>query len=89
MNRRKDIHQKRLLRERLFANQDGKCFYCGKGVTLKVSHCQDADYATIEHLIPLSLGGRSHKDKVVVACQRCNSARSSKPIEVFVEELFG
>ena len=42
----------------------GRCTFCG-----------DADANTIEHLLPLSMGGNTSFENCVLACHKCNSRR--------------
>ncbi len=52
----------------------GKCYYCDESV----NH-QDL---TMDHLIPLSRGGRSTKDNLVPCCKSCNTRKKTMlPIE--------
>lgn len=52
----------------------GKCYYCGK-VT-------QARNLTMDHIIPISRGGRSTKGNVVPACKSCNNKKKQLlPIE--------
>ena len=50
---------------------DGRCYYCGV-VPKKI---------TIDHVVPLSRGGRHEASNVVPACQSCNSRKGSKLLE--------
>ncbi len=52
------------IKQVLYYQQGGKCFYCGKRLNL-------AD-ATIDHVIPQSMGGSSNEDNLVVCCQAIN-----------------
>lgn len=45
----------------------GVCYYCGKKVSPKE--------LTMEHKIPLSLGGTSERSNLVTACKECNSKK--------------
>lgn len=52
----------------------GTCYYCGKKV----------GYAglTMDHIIPLSRGGRSTKDNLVPCCKECNTRKKQAlPVE--------
>ncbi len=52
----------------------GICYYCGKKNTFK--------NLTMDHLVPLSRGGRSTKDNLVPCCKPCNNKkRSMLPLE--------
>jgi len=45
--------------------EKGECHYCGKSFAKKD--------LTMDHIVPVSRGGKSTKGNVVVACQPCNS----------------
>lgn len=56
----------------------GTCHYCGRKVGIK--------NLTMDHVIPLSRGGRSTKGNLVPCCKPCNTAKQSDlPTEL--EEL--
>ena len=43
---------------------------------------------TMDHLIPLSRGGRSTKKNIVVACKQCNSLKKNRTVaELRLSEL--
>lgn len=48
---------------------DGRCHYCQR--VFKVAEL------TMDHVIPLSRGGRSVKDNLVPACKECNNAKKN------------
>ncbi|OQX62199.1 MAG: HNH endonuclease [Desulfococcus sp. 4484_241] len=45
----------------------GKCHYCGKSVL--------PEELTMDHVVPLSRGGRTTKRNVVPACKDCNNRK--------------
>lgn len=52
----------------------GTCYYCG----VQFAHRD----LTMDHLIPLSRGGRSTKDNLVPCCKSCNSKKKTMlPVE--------
>jgi hypothetical protein len=53
------------IREYLFSRDGNQCFYSGRPMT--------KDNATIEHLIPLSKGGRNCKENLVLCLSEHNS----------------
>ncbi len=57
---------------RLFMRQMGRCHWCEQCVS---NDQESRKYATIEHLIPLALGGANHGDNLVMACLDCNNKR--------------
>ena len=52
----------------------GVCYYCGS----HVAHRE----LTMDHLVPLTRGGRSTKDNLVPCCKSCNTKKKSMlPVE--------
>lgn len=47
--------------------QPGVCHYCGAGV--------GRDGLTMDHVVPLSRGGKSKKGNLVPACKDCNNRK--------------
>jgi 5-methylcytosine-specific restriction endonuclease McrA len=45
----------------------GVCHYCGGRF--------DIEYLTMDHVIPLSKGGMSVRENIVIACKDCNSKK--------------
>lgn len=54
----------------IIAEANGHCHYCGKEAKL-----------TLDHVIPLSRGGKHSKGNVVPACLHCNDSKGSKTLE--------
>jgi 5-methylcytosine-specific restriction endonuclease McrA len=57
---------------RILKRAAGRCFYCGN----------HADHLVMEHVIPLSRGGRHAPGNVVAACRKCNDEKN----DLFVSE---
>lgn len=56
------------------------CHYCQSLVT--------ADEVTMDHLVPLSRGGKSVKGNVVICCKTCNTQKAdSTPVEMILQSL--
>ncbi len=54
--------------------QGGLCYYCHREV--------GREQLTMDHVVPLSRGGKSKKGNIVPACKECNNKkRSLLPIE--------
>lgn len=53
----------------------GHCFYCRKPIT--------KGHATIDHIEPVSLGGKSEIQNLALSCKPCNAAKAHKAIEAF------
>lgn len=48
----------------------GICYYCKKQFT--------ADELTMDHVVPLSRGGKTEKNNVVACCKACNTEKKSR-----------
>lgn len=71
-----------------FAQQNGKCYYCDCQMLLERSGpVIPPNYATRDHIIPRSLGGKGLHKNIILACQQCNSTRGSMPFEEFKEMM--
>lgn len=60
------------LKDRLFERDGNVCFYTGIELT--------EETATIEHLIPLSKGGKNNMDNLVLCTKDSNFAMGDKPL---------
>lgn len=62
------------------AQRDGDgCVWCTEQVDLLE--------ATVEHLVPRARGGPDHLDNLLLACRRCNPARSITPAVTYLDHL--
>lgn len=61
----------------LYDEQNGKCAYCGKGMTLKLGK---SGTATREHLIRPAHGGSNIPNNIVATHYSCNQKRGGKAI---------
>ena len=58
----------------------GKCHYCGETF--------EPDELTMDHIVPVSRGGKSNKGNVVVCCKQCNSDKKYlTPAEMIMKKL--
>jgi 5-methylcytosine-specific restriction endonuclease McrA len=69
-----DLRQERARARELRASQwwkrrlaKGVCHYCGRSFS--------PQELTMDHIVPVSRGGRSTKGNVVACCKECNSAK--------------
>jgi 5-methylcytosine-specific restriction endonuclease McrA len=73
MNAKRRIILRRLVRER-----DGDlCWLCGEEMVFKPTTPLSARFATLDHVRPLSKGGRSQLDNLHLAHQDCNVRRQA------------
>lgn len=61
-------------RTRLHEKQKGKCFWCKKDCTLFLGKNKKKQL-TIDHIIPVCVGGSHEDGNLVGACFDCNSER--------------
>ena len=57
-----------------------KCHWCGQGMRTELGY---QNTATIEHLVPRSLGGSNGMNNLAAACRRCNFNRGVMRAEEF------
>lgn len=68
----KASRQRKHVMRHLIAKHRGLCALCGEQVSLREG---DDRYATIDHVLPMSKGGRDTPDNYQLACLRCNLAK--------------
>lgn len=78
MGKSKKVRQL-ILFKKLFRLQDGKCIICGKFMSGVRTTEPYKFTATIEHVVPLSQGGKN-MDNILLSCCGCNNSRGHKPI---------
>ncbi|MDR0932902.1 MAG: HNH endonuclease [Victivallales bacterium] len=60
--------------------QRGVCHYCGKTFT--------PEELTLDHIVPVSRGGKSTRGNLVAACRACNQAKKFlTPAEMLLRQL--
>ncbi len=67
---------RRKLRRQLFAGRRRvRCCFCGRELTFRK--------ATLEHVVPRSLGGPNVLQNLRISCARCNNERGVEDFELF------
>lgn len=60
----------------------------GRGICYHCEQKFSVAELTMDHLIPLSRGGRSTKKNIVVSCKQCNSLKKNRTVaEIRLSEL--
>jgi hypothetical protein len=73
-----EYHRVPLTRENLYKRDNYTCVYCG---------LNKRDQLTIDHLIPVSKGGKDTWENWVTACRSCNSEKSNLDVEEWAKEV--
>lgn len=62
------------LRRAIFDRDQNRCQYCGVLVQRHrtTSALSDSVLGTVDHVFPISRGGRTHFNNLILACQTCN-----------------
>jgi hypothetical protein len=68
-------HQKRKCR--VVAKGKGRCHYCKWLVSTKKEDVRSPLYATRDHQIPLSKGGKNSMSNIVLCCRECNEKKGN------------
>lgn len=63
--------------QKLFNDQDGRCFYCARGLVGGFHK---------EHMIPRSRGGSDHLSNIVLSCPYCNLSKGTRTATEFILE---
>ena len=61
----------------VYMRSKGRCHYCD--IELRISE------ATMDHRLPVSRGGRTVLDNLVLACESCNRTKGRKTSEEFTD----
>lgn len=64
-------------RYEIFERDGWRCHLCGKR-TKRDADPLDPRSATLDHIVPLSLGGAHTRENVATACRSCNSRKSNR-----------
>lgn len=73
------MENKNQLKQRLLAETNGFCIYCG--------HKVNEQTMEIEHIIPKAKGGEDSYGNYVCACHKCNADKADKMPQVFLAEM--
>jgi len=80
MSEHRDSPWRRARCQALWEHQHGLCFHCGRPMgapmVQRVRHRKRDDAATIEHVLPRSMGGMAAWPNEVAACRACNAAKA-------------
>lgn len=66
---------------KLYARDNGVCWICGGKCNIEADG-NDNYYPSVDHIVPVSLGGKDQWDNVRLAHRICNSLRGNKPVGI-------
>lgn len=81
---------RRRIRLRLWVEQDGGCFWCGRPMLRETDPGYSKKHhqgVTLDHVIPLGCGGGNQIGNLVAACRQCNMDRGTMPAIEWVAKL--
>ena len=74
-------------RERILKRDNYTCQICGKKVIYEGVNFYSPDFYNIDHIIPLSKGGKNSDDNLRVTCRKCNCSKGNRQLEDLVKNL--
>lgn len=69
------------IKKRLYAEQARLCVYCSDPMTLDWERPLPRNFATVDHIIPISRHGISDEVNMVICCLSCNRHKRSHTVE--------
>ena len=63
-----------------------KCYYCKCDLKFK-DFKPHKNVPSVDHLIPLSMGGRNEKENITICCARCNIVKGTMKSDTYIEFL--
>ena len=80
-SKEKRIKFSKTMRKSVYEASNGKCAICGR--TLQIECAEQDDYVTVDHIIPLSKGGKNELSNYQATCKCCNQIKADIIPEVF------
>jgi 5-methylcytosine-specific restriction endonuclease McrA len=65
------------------------CYLCNEPMVFESKHRDHPRYATMEHIVPRSQGGKKSWDNIRLSCRECNSAKRDLSLEEYFAERYG
>lgn len=66
-------------REMIYTKYNGRCALCGRKIKI--------EDMTLDHIVPLSMGGAESMENLQATCQPCNQFKSNSLPEDFIDRL--
>jgi 5-methylcytosine-specific restriction endonuclease McrA len=64
-------------------SQNWRCAYCGRSMRRKARKDKPWLTATLDHVLPVSRGGRNQRANLVAACLGCNQSKGALTADEF------
>ncbi len=71
----------------VFRRDMWKCKSCGCDTPMKLRGTNNDSAPELDHIIPLSKGGKHTMANTQCLCRKCNGLKSDKTMEVFIEDM--
>jgi hypothetical protein len=78
--KRRDAYVEDVTVEYLFKRDGGRCKICGRKLNLKRRQHHPLK-ATVDHIVPVSIGGKHEKKNTQLACLKCNMLKGNRVID--------
>lgn len=72
--------------DKFHTRNDWRCHYCGQHVQTAAKGVEKRLWATVDHKVPRSRGGKGGDNKVT-ACMPCNSRKKDRTAEEYIAWL--
>lgn len=69
--------------------QNWKCPYCGIEMDTQSTKDYNHRYRTLDHMIPLSKGGRHASYNIIACCCGCNIKKKDRDLEDWINHITG
>ena len=73
-----EAEERRVQIQELQATPDKECFWCE-------TECNENYH--LDHIVPISKGGRNSLCNIAISCQPCNNKKSDKDLTQWLEEI--
>jgi 5-methylcytosine-specific restriction endonuclease McrA len=76
-------------RYRVMEKSDYACWYCGVQLFRGNEHRMSSTKpdGTIDHFLPLAMGGKSNNENLVPSCRSCNSSKGKSSIGEYRDRM--
>lgn len=82
----REIRIRREMKNKIFKVDGPKCVWCGCETLLNTTG-ENSNFATLEHVIPLCVGGTDDFENLTISCLRCNTERFHPPEILLLDNI--